>query len=173
MLQRHVNQHFAYDDVQAEAAGSGRNTARKSGGGHGGFPAKKENPKNVSESTKNLKRAGVKLKKRNLLFSARIFDFFDVGVMAGIRHGVYDLEVRSAGLGLAKADAGGEEVEFKPRIAALRTNAKNGRKEALVRWTPVEMLVSNLFVPFVKKVINLTPLSCVLKVMLSKAFSTW
>lgn len=140
MLQRHVNQHFAYDEEQADAAGSGRrNTARKSGGGHLGYPAKKENPKNVSESTKNLKRAGVKLKKRNLIFSARIFDFFDPGVMAGIRHGVFDLEVKSARLGLARSGSGGEEVEFMPRIAALRTNAKTGRKEALVRWTPEEM----------------------------------
>ena len=139
MLQRHVNQHFAYDEEHAEATGSGRNTARKSGGGHGCFPAKKENPKNVSESTKNLKRAGVKLKKRNLIFSARIFDFFDVGVMAGIRHGVYDLEVKSASLGLARATSGGEEVEFRPRIAAVRTNTKSGRREALVRWTPEDM----------------------------------
>ena len=55
-----------------------------------GSSEKHSGPRKSTESgdtaRKRLKRAGVRLKFRQLPFSARIFDFFDAGAMAGIQH---------------------------------------------------------------------------------------
>ena len=158
MLQRHVNNHFS-DDEKNEAAVNGK------GGKNGGKKRGKEGGKTVtgvrksveiankSESQKNLKvsaaartqsrpgltltltefqRAGVKLKLRPVVFSARIFDFFDAAVMPGLRHANHDL---AAGCHAA-VTAGGEEVEFTPRVTAMRTDPETGAREANVRWVP-------------------------------------
>ena len=74
-----------------------------------------------------MQRAGVKLKLRPVVFSARIFDFFDAAVMPGLRHANYDL---------AGSKYNAEEVEFTPRVTGVRTNAKTGAREANVRWLP-------------------------------------
>ena len=67
MLQRHVNGHFSESPSGASTQSGGPRKSIE------GAPARKV-----------LKRAGVRLKFRKLPFSARIFDFFDAGMMAGI-----------------------------------------------------------------------------------------
>ena len=79
-----------------------------------------------------LQRAGVKLKLRPVVFSARIFDFFDPSVMPGLRHANYDL---------AGSRFSAEEVEFTPRVTGVRTNPKTGAREANVRWAPENLYV--------------------------------
>ena len=69
----------------------------------------------------------MKLKLRPVVFSARIFDFFDPSVMPGLRHANYDL---------AGSRYSAEEVEFAPKVVGLRTNAMTGAREANVRWLP-------------------------------------
>ena len=81
----------------------------------------------VSKYSSPLQRAGVKLKLRPVVFSARIFDFFDASVMPGLRHANYDL---------AGSRYSAQEVEFTPRVTGVRTNAKTGAREANVRWLP-------------------------------------
>ena len=49
-------------------------------------PGPRKSTETGDTARKRLKRAGVRLKFRQLPFSARIFDFFDAGAMAGIRH---------------------------------------------------------------------------------------
>ena len=75
-------------------------------------------------------RAGVKLKLRPVVFSARIFDFFDASVMPGLRHANYDL---------AGSRYSAREVEFTPRVTGVRTNAETGAREANVRWLPEDL----------------------------------
>ena len=84
----------------------------------------------MSNLATEFQRAGVKLKLRPVVFSARIFDFFDAAVMPGLRHANHDL---SAGSG---SGAGSGEVEFTPRVTAVRTDPKTGAREANVRWVP-------------------------------------
>lgn len=114
MLERHVNSHFS-------------GSPGSSGTSHSG-------PRKSTESSdtarKRLKRAGVKLKFRQLPFSARIFDFFDAGNMAGIRHGVADLLERSAPCGVE-----GDSLRLTAKIVASRTTG-NGQRWLNVRWSP-------------------------------------
>ena len=145
MLQRHVNNHFKKQEqqqqqsVKSSSKAGGGEAEGKAGADGGGRKGKKaKNPliarkmvvENKSESTKNLKRAGVKLKYRPVVFSARIFDFFDASVMPGVREANYDL---------AKAKADVEEIEFTARVTAVRTNGKSGLREANVTWSPEDM----------------------------------
>jgi len=113
MLERHVNNHFS------ESGSSGAN--------HSG-------PRKSTESgdtaRKRLKRAGVKLKFRQLPFSARIFDFFDAGNMAGIRHTVAELEERSCLGGVT-----GDTIQLSARVLGTRIHP-DGQRWLNVRWTP-------------------------------------
>lgn len=113
MLQRHVNQHFSKTDAKS-------------------VDKVVESNHSQSESSKNLKKAGVKLKKRPVVFSARIFDVFDAGIMAGIKHGVYNLGTR--GKDLFNLD--GDSIKFKSKIMGLKRDPGDGRRSALVKWVP-------------------------------------
>ena len=87
-----------------------------------------------SSSTKNLKRIGVRLKYRESMFSARNFDFFDTGVMAGVKDAVNKLETTSRDVFNIDSK---NIITFKAKeILATRNNGPNGRWTALVRWTP-------------------------------------
>ncbi|TRY73957.1 hypothetical protein TCAL_11348 [Tigriopus californicus] len=100
ILQRHVNHHFAQNDNEVSGTTPGSQCRAQS------KKSRKYTDHNQSESTKNLKRAGVKLKFRHTVFSARIFDFFDPGIMAGIKHQVYNLE----GIGSHKYNISGDSI---------------------------------------------------------------
>lgn len=65
---------------------------------------------------------------------SRIFDFFDPGIMAGIRHLNHDLET-SHSLTLSM-DPRQDSVTFKAKATALRRNPWTGKREARVRWVP-------------------------------------
>ena len=114
MLNRHVNSHFP------DNASNGSGSASKS-------------TKSI-EAGKVLKRAGVKLKFRKLPFSARIFDFFDAGIMAGIRHSVADIQRITADLGIVD----GDEMKFESKAMAIRLG-ESGRREVQIRWLPPNM----------------------------------
>ena len=102
MLERHVNSHFT--ESSSSSAHSG---PRKS---IDGAPARKR-----------LKRAGVKLKFRQLPFSARIFDFFDAGMMSGIRHQVAAMEKTS----LKMFNMRNDSIEFHSKAISIRKD-ENG-----------------------------------------------
>ncbi len=114
MLQRHVNSHFS-ESPSASAQSGPRKSIE-------GAPARKV-----------LKRAGVRLKFRKLPFSARIFDFFDAGMMAGTRDQVARVEELSRRLGIR-----GDQVTLTSRAMALRTGP-NGTREVKIRWSPDNM----------------------------------
>ena len=88
----------------------------------------------TSESSKNLRRAGVKLKFRRCVFSARNFDFFDVGVMAGLKHALADAEETAA----SKFGLANDRIRFRSRVLATRKTLK-GETEVCVRWSPENM----------------------------------
>ena len=113
MLQRHVNSHFS-----ETTSGSNhiKSAARKS--------------IETAPARKVLKRAGVKLKFRKLPFSARIFDFFDAGMMAGIRDQVSNVQSLSPKLNIVD-----DAVQFKSRAMAVR-EGRAGTKEVQLKWIP-------------------------------------
>ena len=116
MLQRHVNGHFSESPSGASTQSGGPRKSIE------GAPARKV-----------LKRAGVRLKCRKLPFSARIVDFFDAGMMAGIRDQVARVEALSQRLGIQ-----GDAVTLTSRAMALRTGP-NGTREVQIRWSPENM----------------------------------
>ena len=71
-----------------------------------------------------------------MIFSARIFDFFDSGVMSGVRHCVSDLASASAQVGLDPGKRG--EISLKPRVVGVKTDGE-GKRMALVRYSPENM----------------------------------
>eukprot|EP00095_Tigriopus_kingsejongensis_P003431 maker-scaffold110_size354795-snap-gene-1.5 protein:Tk03431 transcript:maker-scaffold110_size354795-snap-gene-1.5-mRNA-1 annotation:"hypothetical protein L798_08557" len=144
ILQRHVNHHFAQNDNDISGSASGsqwKPMSRKS---------RKYADHNQSQSTKNLRRAGVKLKFRHTVFSARIFDFFDPGIMAGIKHQVYNLER----IGSQRFNISGDAITFKSKILSVKHGFSHYKLDehapsrlALVRWSP-ENLLDDEWVPF-------------------------
>lgn len=122
-LQKHVNQHFG-------GAGCKDEGGRRPQGGAKPKDKAQALANTLSESSKNLKRAGVKLKfRRHNVFSARIFDFFDVGIMAGIRHGVSELEAR----------APEDLLELRSEVTGMKVDSNTGERMARVTWTPEDM----------------------------------
>ena len=113
MLERHVNNHFS----EPGSSGTSHSGPRKS-------------TETGDTARKRLKRAGVKLKFRQLPFSARIFDFFDAGNMAGIRHTVAELEERSC-----TERVRGDTIELTARVLGKRIHP-DGQRWLNVRWTP-------------------------------------
>ena len=136
MLQRHVNQHFAPDergDLHKKKMSKQQNSSNFDPY-HNLIARKKVEHTNQSESTKNLRRAGVKLKFRKSVFSARNFDFFDAGVMAGVKHAIFDLErIAETEFGLKN-----DTVKFSGKIVARRRR-NNQETEVLVQWFPINM----------------------------------
>ena len=115
MLERHVNNHFTESSTNSSQTGP-----RKSIEG--------------ATAKKRLKRAGVRLKFRQLPFSARIFDFFDAGVMSGVRHGVSDIEHNSARMFNMTKD----EITFSSKIISMRKDSE-GRRQVQLKWIPEDL----------------------------------
>lgn len=147
ILQRHVNHHFAQNDNEVSGTTPGSQCRAQN------KKSRKYTDHNQSESTKNLKRAGVKLKFRHTVFSARIFDFFDPGIMTGIKHQVYNLER----IGSHKYNISGDSITFRSRVLGVKKherattihhhqnhrdgdNQDDDMRMALVRWTPENLL---------------------------------
>lgn len=118
MLERHVNSHFPESNKQNNSAQSGPRKSIE------GVTAKKR-----------LKRAGVRLKFRQLPFSARIFDFFDAGLMSGIRHYNSELQKTSYETFNMRTDS----IEFHSKIISIRKDG-NGSRQVQLKWIPEDLL---------------------------------
>ena len=117
MLERHVNSHFPESNKQNNSAQSGPRKSIE------GVTAKKR-----------LKRAGVRLKFRQLPFSARIFDFFDAGLMSGIRHYNSELQKTSYETFNMRTDS----IEFHSKIISIRKD-ETGSRQVQLKWIPEDL----------------------------------
>ena len=119
MLERHVNSHFP-------ESSSKQNNSSQSGG-----------PRKSIEGVtakKRLKRAGVRLKFRQLPFSARIFDFFDAGLMSGLRH--YNSELQTTSYETFNISQ--DSIEFHSKIISIRKDG-NGSRQVQLKWIPEDL----------------------------------
>ena len=116
MLNRHVNNHFPENSSSSSSSHGARKSIE-------GTPARKV-----------LKRAGVKMKQREVIFSARIFDFFDSGIMAGVRHQVCDTQRAARALGIADDMT----MTFQAKAMSIRVGHM-GQREVHIRWIPENM----------------------------------
>jgi len=131
MLERHVNSHFKDKSNDSSSSrnsngSSSCNAARKSIEGA---------PAHSTPAVKKLKQAGVKIKNRELQFSARIFDFFDTGIMAGIRHQVVAIDEKSR----TEFNMRNDSIEFTSKAISIRKD-RDGRREVQLKWIPENLL---------------------------------
>ncbi|KAF2879756.1 hypothetical protein ILUMI_26413 [Ignelater luminosus] len=114
-LERHVNGHFNTD-------GSQNGSAKKSV---------------ESSSVKLFKRNGKRIRFRRQPWSARMFDFFDNGIMEGLQYQLLSMtEARTSG----QRDAvPGDTVLLHSQLLASRVES-DGKKKVLLRWHPPDIL---------------------------------
>ncbi|XP_066603700.1 uncharacterized protein jing [Prorops nasuta] len=112
-LERHVNGHFN----QPETTSSNGRRSCESGG-------------------KLVRRNGKKLRYRRQPWSARIFDYFDNGVMEGLQHRLLKLEqLRTQG---RLADTPGDAMVLTSQVLARRAEI-DGKVRVLIRWYPEDI----------------------------------
>ncbi|CAD7012724.1 unnamed protein product [Ceratitis capitata] len=107
-LQKHVNNHF---------------TATEN---------KESSNKRTSDPPvpKQLRKNGKKLRYRRQPFSARMFDFFDTGIMEGLQHRLRQISILTNGT---------NAITFSGQ-SMMRRKTLQGSYESFVRWTPREIL---------------------------------
>ncbi|KAH8389986.1 hypothetical protein KR200_004819 [Drosophila serrata] len=108
-LQKHVNNHFNATDN-----------------------AKESTSKRTSDPPvpKQLRKNGKKLRYRRQPFSARMFDFFDTGIMEGLQHRLRQISTLTNGA---------QAIEFQGQCLMRRRNVQGGY-ECFVRWSPREII---------------------------------
>ncbi|KAH8308801.1 hypothetical protein KR059_001887 [Drosophila kikkawai] len=108
-LQKHVNNHFNATDN-----------------------AKESTSKRTSDPPvpKQLRKNGKKLRYRRQPFSARMFDFFDTGIMEGLQHRLRQISTLTNGA---------QAIEFQGQCLMRRRNSQ-GAHECFVRWSPREII---------------------------------
>ncbi len=121
LLARHVNSHFKKGDA-ASASSKGSSSSSSSGAvasSVGDDPDGQQDcqhnhnlpPPPPAAAVKQLRRAGKKMKYRKTLFSARIFDLFDSGVMARVKERLNTME---------DTPSAANEFTFRSRVVARR-----------------------------------------------------
>ena len=134
LLERHVNNHFKSpansSSAPSSSNGSGSEyTARKSGEPMGSLPTP------PPSAIKLIRKAGKKLKYRKTIFSARIFDLFDLGVMAQVQERLTQMSAR----GKNELNITGENVTFTSEVLARRKDIQTGETMLLLKWKPHDM----------------------------------
>lgn len=112
-LQRHVNSHFSESRNQGASK------------------------KNCESSNKLIRRNGKKLRIRSQPFSARIYDFFDTGIMEGLQHNLIDMTERRTNSLFDEVP--GDTVTLHSKILGRRVDG-DGQVQILLRWFPSDIL---------------------------------
>ncbi|RLU15996.1 hypothetical protein DMN91_011754 [Ooceraea biroi] len=112
-LERHVNGHFN----QPETSGSSGRRSCENGG-------------------KLVRRNGKKLRYRRQPWSARLFDYFDSGIMEGLQHRLLQLATsRTQG---RLAETPGNSMALTSQVLAKRREV-DGKTKVLLRWYPEDI----------------------------------
>ncbi|XP_015593348.1 zinc finger protein jing homolog [Cephus cinctus] len=112
-LERHVNGHFN----QPETSSSSSKRSCENGG-------------------KLVRRNGKRLRYRRQPWSARLFDYFDTGVMEGLQHRLLELaKTRTQG---RLAETPGNSMALTSQVLARRVEL-DGKTKVLLRWYPQDI----------------------------------
>ncbi|XP_023289215.1 zinc finger protein jing homolog, partial [Orussus abietinus] len=112
-LERHVNGHFN----QPETSSSSSRRSCENGG-------------------KLVRRNGKRLRYRRQPWSARLFDYFDTGVMEGLQHRLLELaKTRTQG---RLAETPGNSMTLTSQVLARRVEL-DGKTRVLLRWYPQDI----------------------------------
>ncbi|CAB4067103.1 AEBP2 [Lepeophtheirus salmonis] len=137
LLERHVNSHFKSTSLPnphgnvvrkiCETSSSSSSSVYHSASGSSSGSS---TPKVVS---KVMKKAGRKLKYRKTIFSARLFDLFDIGIMAQLQEKLAAIETNSC----CKVDQ--DRITLSGSVIAKKRD-ESGKVMFLMRWTPINLL---------------------------------
>ncbi|XP_046394342.1 zinc finger protein AEBP2 isoform X2 [Ischnura elegans] len=124
MLERHVNGHF-------NAANGSQGSCTGGIGGSSGV-------KRSLDSTPNrpFRRNGKKIRYRRRPWSARMFDYFDAGVMEELQHRLVAVTEKEL---TGQVTPRGDEVLLTSKVLARRTEL-DGTTKVLLRWYPADIL---------------------------------
>ncbi|XP_071452997.1 zinc finger protein AEBP2 [Hetaerina americana] len=124
MLERHVNGHF-------NAANGSQGSCTGGIGGNAGA-------KRSLDTTPNrpFRRNGKKLRYRRRPWSARMFDYFDAGVMEELQHRLVAVTEKEL---TGQVTSRGDEVLLTSKVLARRTEL-DGTTKVLLRWYPEDIL---------------------------------
>ncbi|XP_050450322.1 uncharacterized protein LOC126850901 isoform X2 [Cataglyphis hispanica] len=112
-LERHVNGHFNQSETSSN---NGRRSCENGG--------------------KLVRRNGKKLRYRRQPWSARLFDYFDSGVMEGLQHRLQELATsRTQG---RLAETPGNSMALTSQVLARRVES-DGKTKVLLRWYPQDI----------------------------------
>ncbi|XP_043253450.1 general transcriptional corepressor trfA [Colletes gigas] len=112
-LERHVNGHFNQPETS-------NNSARRS----------------CESGGKLVRRNGKRLRYRRQPWSARLFDYFDTGVMEGLQHRLLQLaKSRTQG---RLAETPGNSIALTSQVLARRVEM-DGKAKVLLRWHPTDI----------------------------------
>ncbi|XP_014605405.1 PREDICTED: zinc finger protein jing homolog [Polistes canadensis] len=112
-LERHVNGHFNQPETSSS---SGRRSCENGG--------------------KLVRRNGKRLRYRRQPWSARLFDYFDSGVMEGLQHRLFELaKSRTQG---RLAETPGDSMALTSQVLARRVEM-DGKVKVLLRWYPQDI----------------------------------
>ncbi|XP_070149832.1 AF4/FMR2 family member lilli [Polyergus mexicanus] len=112
-LERHVNGHFNQSETSSN---NGRRSCENGG--------------------KLVRRNGKKLRYRRQPWSARLFDYFDSGVMEGLQHRLQELAAsRTQG---RLAETPGNSMALTSQVLARRVES-DGKTKVLLRWYPQDI----------------------------------
>ncbi len=146
LLERHVNSHF----MSSVMASTGTSVSEEAQAGNASANADEAAPlattsssSSSSSATARLMRkmvvGGRRLKFRKTIYSARIFDLFDVGVMARVRERLSRAEAHCASERVEQwNDNSAAEIRLKGEVLAKR-KSEDGAVMVLQRWTPENM----------------------------------
>ena len=110
-------------------------------------PSAASMPAPSAAAVKVIRKAGKRLKYRRTIYSARIFDLFDLGVMARVRERLAKMHSLVGGGGGGRG-RGDDEVAFTSEVVARRAVAKEAEAGGgckahetmvLLRWKPYDM----------------------------------
>lgn len=129
LLERHVNNHFKPKIGTNPDKSNGQSGSSAS---NGTICRKSVDMTPPSSAVKVIRKAGKRLKLRRTIFSARIFDLFDLGVMAQVREKLLSIQ-KVAKKEYGMTDSG--DLVLKSEIVARRVDTE-GRAMVLQRWNP-------------------------------------
>ncbi|XP_068085999.1 uncharacterized protein jing isoform X2 [Anabrus simplex] len=116
-LERHVNGHFNQSESSTNGAGARRSIE--------------------SVTSKLFRRNGKKLRYRRQPWSARMFDYFDSGIMEGLQHRLINMTAKRTHGDIASAP--GNTVTVYSKVMARRVET-DGKTSVLLRWFPEDIL---------------------------------
>eukprot|EP00096_Caligus_rogercresseyi_P008248 TRINITY_DN26763_c0_g1_i1.p1 TRINITY_DN26763_c0_g1~~TRINITY_DN26763_c0_g1_i1.p1 ORF type:complete len:277 (-),score=102.98 TRINITY_DN26763_c0_g1_i1:317-1147(-) len=150
LLERHVNSHFKSSSLPnpgspSESTVSTSSSSTSSSHSFASQPHPNNGNNNNSSSSsssssswapppkalpKVIKKAGRKLKYRKTIFSARLFDLFDIGIMAQLLEKLVTIE---------KGCPSGQSITLNGSIIAKKRDG-SGKTFFLMRWSPHNLL---------------------------------